>query len=107
MVKNLKVLRKEKNISQQQLANILEISQQAINKYENHKVEPDIDTLVAMADYFGVTLDYLVGRFESENSESNVVITDSEKELILNYKKLSESEKIGVKTLIETFCNLK
>lgn len=107
MVKNLKVLRKEKNISQQQLANILEISQQAINKYENHKVEPDISTLIAMADYFGVTLDYLVGRFESEYSEDNVVITDSEKELILNFKKLTESEKTGVKALIETFNKLK
>ena len=107
MVKNLKVLRKEKNISQQQLANILEISQQAINKYENHKVEPDISTLIAMADYFGVTLDYLVGRFESEDSEDNVVITDSEKELVFNFKKLTESEKTGVKALIETFNNLK
>lgn len=107
MVKNLKALRKEKNISQQQLANILEISQQAINKYENHKVEPDISTLIAMADYFGVTLDYLVGRFESEYSEDNVVITDSEKELILNFKKLTESEKTGVKALIETFNKLK
>ena len=107
MVKNLKALRKEKNISQQQLANILEISQQAINKYENHKVEPDINTLIAMADYFGVTLDYLVGRFENEKSENNFVITEAEKDLIFNYKKLSETEKTGVKALIETFNNLK
>ncbi len=47
MIKNLKALRKEYNISQQQLANIIGVSQQSINKYENHNVEPDIETLKA------------------------------------------------------------
>lgn len=62
MIKNLRDLRNQQNISQQALANILGISQQAINKYENHSIEPDISTLIAMANYFGVSIDYLVGR---------------------------------------------
>ena len=51
MIKNLKALRKEYNISQQQLANIIGVSQQSINKYENHTVEPDIETLKAIATF--------------------------------------------------------
>ena len=62
MLKRLKELRASKGISQQKLANLLGVSQQAINKYENHDVEPDIATLIAIADYFETTIDDLVGR---------------------------------------------
>ena len=65
MIKNLKALRKEYNISQQQLANIIGVSQQSINKYENHNVEPDIETLKAIATFFNTTIDFLVGFDES------------------------------------------
>ena len=51
MVTNLKLLRARKGISQQQLANHIGVSQQSINKYENHNVEPDIATLMAMATF--------------------------------------------------------
>ncbi len=62
MIGNLKRLRKEKGVTQRTLADAVMVSQQSINKYENHSVEPDIDTLIRIADYFGVSLDYLVGR---------------------------------------------
>ena len=62
MVKNLKKLRIKKGVSQRELAKVEMVSQQRINKYENHDVEPDIGTLIKMADYFNVSLDYLVGR---------------------------------------------
>ena len=65
MIKNLKALRKEYNISQQQLANIIGVSQQSINKYENHNVEPDIETLKSIATFFNTTIDFLVGFDES------------------------------------------
>ena len=61
MVKNLKHLRNQKGISQQKLANEIGISQQSINKYENHNIEPDIDTLIALAEYFETTVDDLLG----------------------------------------------
>lgn len=68
MIKNLKALRKEYNISQQQLANIIGVSQQSINKYENHNVEPDIETLKAIATFFNTTIDFLVGFDESKTA---------------------------------------
>lgn len=102
MIKNLKKLRTEKKISQQHLAGILGISQQSINKYENHNVEPDISILIAMAQYFNTTIDYLVGK--DDNSElSEYVLSDHEKNLISHYRDLNDSEKLCVNTLIETY----
>lgn len=69
MVERLKELRTEFSISQQQLADVIGVSQQSINKYENHNVEPDIETLKAMANYFNVSIDYLVG-YEKETVEN-------------------------------------
>ena len=106
MLKNLKLLRNEKGISQQQLANILGISQQSINKYENHDVEPDISTLIAMADYFNTSVDFLIGRYDNEKL-SEFKIKESEKALINNYRNLNKSEKICVDTLIETYNNIR
>jgi len=45
MLRNLKQLRQEYHISQQRLADAVEVSQQSINQYENHNIEPDIAVL--------------------------------------------------------------
>ncbi|MGN0530228.1 MAG: helix-turn-helix transcriptional regulator [Eubacterium sp.] len=68
MVANLKKLRNEFNISQQQLADVIGVSQQSINKYENHNIEPDIETLKNMAKFFNTSIDYLVG-FDNNGAE--------------------------------------
>lgn len=106
MLKKLKSLRNEKGISQQQLADIVGVTQQSINKYENHKIEPDIFTLIAIADYFDVSIDYLVGRFDSDDL-SAFVIKDAEKSLILKYRKLKAEEKICIDTLVDTYFKCK
>ena len=49
MLPNLKLLRKEYGISQQVLADMMGVSQQSINQYENHSIEPDIALLTQMA----------------------------------------------------------
>lgn len=69
MVKNLKKLRRRKGISQQKLADALGTSQQAINKYENQGSEPDIDMLIAMADFFNTSVDYLVGNTKDKKPD--------------------------------------
>lgn len=53
-------LRKEKNISQEELANILNTSRQAISKWERGEAYPDIDKLKDLAIYFHVSIDYLL-----------------------------------------------
>ena len=60
----LKKLRKMKNISQLKLALDLNMKQNSISRYENGEREADYETLVKFADYFDVSLDYLLGRKE-------------------------------------------
>ena len=59
---HLKSLRQAKNLTQKQLAEQIGASESIIQRYELGSRKPAYDTLIALADYFGVTLDYLVGR---------------------------------------------
>lgn len=58
----LKALRTEENVSRQQLAAKLSVSLRSISYWENGQRECDFDTLIAIADYFSVSLDFLLGR---------------------------------------------
>lgn len=62
LAKRLKELRKVKKISQRELAKILKISSGAVGMYETGKREPDYELLCKIADYFGVTTDYIFCR---------------------------------------------
>ena len=63
----LKELRKERKVSQLKLAMDLNISQNSVSRYENGEREAGYDTLVAIADYFNVSVDYLLGRTDKPN----------------------------------------
>ena len=65
----LKTYRKTKKATQKDLATYLGVSERAYQHYEAGSREPNIDTLIALADYFDVSLDYLVGR--TDNPEVN------------------------------------
>ena len=101
MVKNLKSLRTQAGISQQTLATAIGISQQSVNKYENHSIEPDIATLIAMADYFETTVDYLIGR--TNESDNNVRLSGTTN-LEVRYRRLNERERMCVDTVLNTLC---
>nr|MBR6777970.1 helix-turn-helix transcriptional regulator [Clostridia bacterium] len=58
----LKFLRKQKNISQLKLAMDLGMNQNSISRYENLEREADYATLIRFADYFDVSIDYLLER---------------------------------------------
>ncbi len=62
----LKTLRKARRISQLKLALDLNMNQNTISRYENMEREADYKTLVRFADYFDVSLDYLLGRVDEE-----------------------------------------
>lgn len=55
-------LREEKGVYQKELASHLNVSIATISNYENGVHHPDLATLCQIADYFGVTTDYLLGR---------------------------------------------
>lgn len=60
--KKLIELRQEKGISQEKLAEKINVSQSAIAKYEKKGAQPTAENLIKLADYFQVTTDYLLGR---------------------------------------------
>ena len=57
-------LRKEKELGQKEMASLLNLSVGTISNYENGVHSPDLETLCKLADFFGVTTDYLLGRTE-------------------------------------------
>ena len=62
----LQKLRKDRKISQLKLAIDLNLNQNTISRYENMEREADYETLIKFADYFGVSLDYLLGRTDNK-----------------------------------------
>ena len=61
----LKFLREKKGISQLKLALDLDINQNSISRYENGQREADYQTLIKFADYFDVSIDYLLERTDN------------------------------------------
>lgn len=62
----LRELRLERNMSQQRLAMELSMTQNTISRYENGEREPGIKEMIRIADYFNVSLDYLLERSEQK-----------------------------------------
>ncbi len=65
-MKNLKKLRESKGLSQMQLAMKLGMNQNTVSRYENGEREADYQTLIMIADFFDVTIDYLIGRTDNK-----------------------------------------
>jgi len=59
---NLRKCRESKGLTQKEMAEIFDISKSNISKYESGDVEPNVETLIKYADYFRVSIDYLLDR---------------------------------------------
>ena len=71
----LKTERQLRNISQGKLAKAIGITQQAISYYENNLNEPTIGICEKIADFYGITLDELVGRdYDQASTNKNAVV---------------------------------
>ena len=105
MLANLKALRQEYGISQQRLADAIQVSQPSINKYENHNIEPDIFILSKLADFFNTSIDYIVGRTDVRRPIEHVEafhLNDEEMNLVLRFRALNPHERQCVSTVVET-----
>lgn len=92
-MKRLKELREGKRISQQKLAIDLNISQASISKYEIGSAEPDINSIIRISDYFGVTTDYLLGNSAVKFPLSQSDLSEEEVNLLADYRKLDSLRK--------------
>lgn len=77
---NLKKQRKLRELTQEQLADILGVSFQAVSKWERGEVYPDIELLPTIAEYFGITTDELMGMKEIRDSSEADKILDTVRE---------------------------
>lgn len=94
---NMKKIRESLQLTQVKVANDLKLSRQVYNFYENGKRNPDMQTLIKIADYYGVSIDYLLGRtnvIKPENIDEDDLLskintadseTKSSVEQFLNY----------------------
>ncbi len=87
LLHRLRELREARNLSQADIAKALNISRQSYNFYENDKRDPDTQTLKALADFFNVTIDYLLGRDEFERVKNKKNPLDRKEKLL--YKIIS------------------
>lgn len=91
-------LRNKKNLSQEELAEALDVSRQSISKWENDKAYPEMTRLLFMSDYFDVSLDYLMRGIEKEDNEEIVLEKYKTKNILLVWNNflsnLSKKQKI-------------
>lgn len=91
-MENLRHLRKEQNFSMKQLGEIIGVSESTISLYENGHRQPDFHTLIKLADYFNVTVDYLIGRENAyaiaQTSSQETTLTQFENELLALFRKM-------------------
>ncbi|EHI99602.1 helix-turn-helix domain protein [Clostridium sp. DL-VIII] len=82
-------LRKANNLSQEQLAEKLDVSRQSISKWESGQSIPDVEKLIALSNIFNVTIDYLLKPSEiDELSIKTEILEKKQKELLDKNKKI-------------------
>lgn len=99
----LKELRTENDLSQSALASKINCSQKIIDYWEKNSSEPTAHFIVAIADFFGVSCDYLLGReddFETISTHSDVISTENE--MLSVYRSLSDEDKKTVLLLAKS-----
>lgn len=102
----IKLLREEKKIRQDELAKVLSISPSAVGMYERDEREPNDEITLKLAEYFGVSTDYLLGKSDNRNSDipvSKIPILGTVK---AGYDWLAEENIIDYITLKENIPNV-
>ena len=91
-------IRKEKKLSQSDIAKAVGVSRDAISKYERGDIVPSVENAKKMADVLGVNLDYLVS-----NEEQQEVIENSMVRRIKEIQRLSEIDKNTIVNVIDAY----
>ena len=89
---NLIFLRRDRNLTQPQLAKAINVSNAVVSFWENGKNEPKVSYIKKLANFFGVTTDFLLGQTDewgnNLDTTGNNSLTDEEKKIVDMYRKL-------------------
>ena len=90
----LKELRKKSKLRQQDVADAINCSQAVYSRYENGEREPSKDVLRSLADYFGVTVDYIIGRDQEETDQAAITtaLLTREERMLEMFRQMDEKE---------------
>ena len=91
-------LRKSKGMSQEELADRIGVSRQAVSKWESEQATPDLEKVVIMSDIFEVTTDYLLKGIEPVKADEHKTMAD-----VIDQKVLTEKNGKRVKTALKWF----
>ncbi len=94
----LKELRLSRDITQTELADVLGRTQQSIAGWESNRINPDVSTLQRLAQYFGVTTDYLLGIDITD--KSHPTFNEDELKLVEIYRQLEDEDKNAIKFMM-------
>ena len=86
-MENLKLLRTERNLTQMELAFDLGLPQSTYQQYESGAHQAPYETLIQIADYFGVSIDYLLGR-----TEIRLAVNDDSLKVAMRMQQLDNPE---------------
>ena len=100
----LKKLRKEKGLSQEYIARVLQITQRTYSSYELGQTEPTIQTICKLADIFEITTDELLGHKTSENELDTISFED--RQAINTYLGLNELKRAYIRGEINTIAKI-
>ena len=93
----IRELRAEKNVTQQEIADKLGVSRQVFANWENEINQPDLKMLISLAEFFSVTVDYLLGRtddFGNAVMPTPYELTNEETQLLNLYRGMTHVQKI-------------
>jgi len=91
-------LRKTKGLSQEELADAVGVSRQAVSKWESEQATPDLDKVIIMSEVFDVTTDYLLKGIEPIENEDHKTMAD-----VIDSKILTDKNGKRAKTALKWF----
>lgn len=92
----IQTLRKAKGMSQEQLADAVGVSRQAVSKWESEQASPDLDKVVIMSELFEVTTDYILKGIEPVEVQDHKTMAD-----VIDQKILTEKNGQKAKTVFK------
>ena len=109
LAEKLQLLRKQKNVSQLEVANYLELSVGAYQNYENGRREANYETLTRLATFFGVTTDYLLGLEEKKDPIEAIAsifkLSNASKAILAAYLYMDESDRTRLFETVQKLTN--
>ncbi len=109
----IKEIRKNKKITAKELADNVNVAESTMSLYENGKREPDFATLIKIANYLEVSVDYLIGAIEKEISTAAIdasvnslyPLSDQEEQLLHMFRITTEEGKMRIISTIVNICD--